>query len=248
MAKGGVPAGDIGRYCAWTGLVSFARSCHPVGLINAGDPEGAVADAYDVGRLYQPVGVGEGLMWAGVVAAGIAKACEPGATVNDVLTAATRHCNATVRREIDRALEIAGRHRDPLGMRTEFNRYYSGRGLHYALSYANEIVAKGLAIFALAGGDVEQATVASVNFGRDTDCLAAVAAGLSGALGGTASIPREWIETVDAATLANPHLHYQDRIADTAGQLYDAFQARMARLSRYCETMREGAVTDRAPR
>src|SRR5512147_2356804 len=37
MAKSGIPARDLGRYCDYAGLVSMARSCHPIGLINAGD-------------------------------------------------------------------------------------------------------------------------------------------------------------------------------------------------------------------
>ena len=53
MAKSGIPACDIGRYCDYAGLNSFSRSCHPIGLINAGDVEGAVSDVFEVGQLYQ---------------------------------------------------------------------------------------------------------------------------------------------------------------------------------------------------
>ncbi len=41
MAKTGIPATDLGRYCDYAGLNSFARACHPIGLINAGNVEGA---------------------------------------------------------------------------------------------------------------------------------------------------------------------------------------------------------------
>ena len=37
MARTGIPATDLGRYCDYAGLNSFARACHPIGLINAGD-------------------------------------------------------------------------------------------------------------------------------------------------------------------------------------------------------------------
>ena len=40
MAKTGIPATDLGRYCDYAGLNSFARACHPIGLINAGNVEG----------------------------------------------------------------------------------------------------------------------------------------------------------------------------------------------------------------
>ena len=36
MAKSGIPACDIGRYCDYSGLDSFSRACHPIALINAG--------------------------------------------------------------------------------------------------------------------------------------------------------------------------------------------------------------------
>jgi ADP-ribosylglycohydrolase len=51
MAKSGIPASDIGRYCDYSGLVSMSRSCHALGLINAGDIEGAVQDVFEVGQL-----------------------------------------------------------------------------------------------------------------------------------------------------------------------------------------------------
>jgi hypothetical protein len=44
MAKTGMPASDIGKYCDYAGLNSFARACHPIGLINAGNIETAKED------------------------------------------------------------------------------------------------------------------------------------------------------------------------------------------------------------
>ena len=49
----GIPATDLGRYCDYAGLNSFARACHPIGLINAGNVEGAKEDILQVGQLYQ---------------------------------------------------------------------------------------------------------------------------------------------------------------------------------------------------
>ena len=53
-------------------------------------------------------------------------------------------------------------------------------------SLANEVAAKGFAVFAVHEGDPEAAVRRAVNFGRDTDCLAAVAGGLAGTLTGAA--------------------------------------------------------------
>ena len=76
MAKSGMPARDIGRYCDYSGLNSMARACHPVGLINAGNPAGAIEDVMEVGLLYQS-DRSRGLHWACVTAVGIAAAAKP---------------------------------------------------------------------------------------------------------------------------------------------------------------------------
>ncbi len=48
--------------------------------------------------------------------------------------------------------------------------------------------------------------MAAVNLGRDTDCLAAVAAGISGALTGAWYIPEEWIKQVDYVLPVSIHI------------------------------------------
>src|SRR5665647_2717196 len=47
MAKSGIPACDIGRYCDYAGPVSMSRSCHPIALINASNVDGAVEDVFE---------------------------------------------------------------------------------------------------------------------------------------------------------------------------------------------------------
>ena len=86
MAKTPIPARDLGRYCDYAGLVSFARSCHPVGLINAGDVDHALEDILEVGQVYQTSN-SRGLQWAAVTGVGIAAATRPDATVDSVLGA-----------------------------------------------------------------------------------------------------------------------------------------------------------------
>jgi ADP-ribosylglycohydrolase len=74
-----------------------------------------------------------------------------------------------------------------------FDGLYSGIGMPYAFSFANEVVTKAVCAFRMVGGDTKQGIIAGVNMGRDTDCVAAVTAGICGALMGTASLPEEWI-------------------------------------------------------
>jgi ADP-ribosylglycohydrolase len=86
-------------------------------------------------------------------------------------------------------------------------------------------------------GNTWEALIAAINMGRDTDCLAAVAAGIAGALSGAASIPPEIIQQVDRATALNRHTNSQRTLRETSDGLYGAFQARLARLKTYIQEM-----------
>lgn len=241
MARSGIPARDLGRYCDYAGLNSFARSCHPIGLINAGDPEGALADVFEVGQLYQTAG-SRGLQWAAVTAMSIAAAAKPGATVESILS--TLHDGVrgwtmkdAIVREIDRGLSLTAHCRDFREMRKTFDAVYSGSGMPYAFSYANEVVTKGLAICRMVKGNPKEAIIAAVNMGRDTDCLAAVAGGISGALSGGGAIPAEWIEQVDRATGLNRYTNSQRTLRQHADGLYEAFRFRLGRMKNYAAEM-----------
>ncbi len=241
MARSGIPARDLGRYCDYAGLNSFARSCHPVGLINAGDSEGALADVLEVGQLYQTT-ESRGLQWAAVTAMSIAAATRPGATVDTVLGSLRQGVRGwtmkdAIMREIDRGLTLTASCRDFREMRKAFDSVYSGTGMPYAFSYANEVVTKGLCIFRMVKGNPKDAILAAVNLGRDTDCLAAVAGGISGALSGGNAIPAEWIEQVDRATALNRYTNSQRTLRQHADGLYEAFRTRLARLKAYAGSM-----------
>ncbi len=236
MAKSGIPATDIGRYCDYAGLVSMARSCHPLGLINAGDPAGAAVDVLEVGQLYQTAN-SRGLQWACVTAVAIASATKPGATVDSVLQDVRQFCDRNVVKEIERGLERTADCRNFQEMREAFDSVYSGRGMAYAFSFANEVVTKGLCVFRMTGGNTRDAMIAGVNFGRDTDCLTAVAAGISGALSGADSLPPQWLSEVDHATSLNKYTNSQRTLRQHADGLYSAFQARLRKMREYADLM-----------
>ena len=245
MARSGIPASDIGKYCDYAGLVSLSRSCHPIGLINAGDIAGAIEDIRDVGQLYNTAN-SRGIRWAEAVVVGIAAATKPDATVERVLGAIFDHADKPdgkilkevgVRREIERGLKLTADCPDFRAMRKKFDEMYSGRGLVYAQSYANEVVTKAVCVFQMVRGHTWEAMKAGVNMGRDTDCLTAVAGGLSGALSGARSIPAELITQVDRATSLNKHTNSQRTLRETGDGLYGAFQARLRRIKSYAEEM-----------
>jgi len=254
LARGGVPPCELGRLFPYANVVSMARSSHPLGLINAGDPQGAADDSVRVGKVYAAE-TSFTLRWAGLYNAAIAAACRPDATVESVLAVAREfiayHAQAgglytmydTVQHEVDRALELARTHADDEdALREAFARHYHG-GAHvvYGMSLANEIVSKGLAVFAVSEGDPKRAILTAVNFGRDTDCLAAVAGGLAGALSGPDALPDEWIDQVNQATAADPYTNNRRTIEQTADGLFEAFGAGRKRLADHLERMGDEA-------
>jgi ADP-ribosylglycohydrolase len=245
MAKSPIPATDLGRYCDYSGLVSLSRSCHPIGLINAGDIDGALTDIYEVGQLYQTTN-SRGIRWAAAVVVAIAAATKPGATADSVLGAIFDRCDKGDSRfekgprvlpEIERALKATESCRDFRAMRREFDKLYSGAGIPYAQSYANEVVTKGVCIFRMVKGNLKDAIVAAVNTGRDTDCLAAVAGGISGSLTGGGSLPEEWIKQSDYATSLNVYTNSQRTLREHSDGLYAAYKARLAKMRTFVDEM-----------
>jgi len=245
MAKTHIPASDIGKYCDYSGLVSLSRSCHPIGLINAGDIQDAIHDIHEIGQLYNTAN-SRGILWAEVTVVAIAAATKPGATVDSVLAAVFDNCDkvdtrfmrqAGIRGELERALKLTEGCSDVRDMRRAFDTLYSGAGIVYAQSYANEIVTKGICVLRMTKGNTWEAMKAGLNMGRDTDCLTAVAGGISGALSGGDSIPNDLIKQVDHATSVNPHTNSKRTLRETSDALYNALKARLARMKAYINEM-----------
>jgi ADP-ribosylglycohydrolase len=245
MAKTHIPAADIGKYCDYSGLVSVSRSCQPIGLINAGDIRGAIDDVREIGQLYNTAN-SRGILWAEVVVTAIAAATKPGATIDSVLGAIFDNCDkvdtrftkrAGIRGELEKALKLTAGCEDFRQMRKKFDSIYNGSGIPYSYSYANENVTKGVCIFKMTKANTWEAMKAGVNMGRDTDCLTAVATGISGALSGAASIPNALIKQTDYATSVNPHTNSQRTLRETSDGLYNAFKARLAKMKAFAEEM-----------
>ena len=254
LAKTRMPAREIGRMCDYAGLNSFSRACHPMGLINAGDVKGAVEDVLEVGQLYQATN-SRGLKWACVTAVAIAAATKPGATVDSVLAAIfdnlderqrvesrddgwyADYAGVNIVDEIKGALEYTKDCRDFKDMREAFASRYNGIGMPYNISYANEVVTKGVCVFKMTNANAKDAIIAASNIGRDTDCIAAIAGGLAGALDGTGSLPAEWIEKVDAATQVLRCTNNKRTMREHADGLYNAFKNRLRKYKANAELM-----------
>jgi len=252
LSKTCIPARDIGRYCDYSNLVSMARACHPIGMINAGDFDAAVQDVMEVGQVYNYANT-RALRWACVTSVGIAAAMLPNATVDSVLQAIFDHCDERklngkdevhrdyagmyVVDELKRALEATEKCTDHVELRNEINKLYYGVGMPYAMAFANELVTKGVCVFRMCGGDIKRAIVSATNLGRDTDCAAAVAAGLSGALGQVDTIPQEWVDQVDHATSVHRFTNNKRTLRECSDGLYEAFRTKHRRNREYVAVM-----------
>ena len=222
-AMQGMPAEEIGATTPFPGVNSFPRSSHCVGIMNARYPDRAASDALAIGSIYQQAG-GESLQWAAGFCAGIAEAMKNDATVETVLDAVRSHMPAEQQEKFDRAQEMAAKYDDVFDMREEFYTVWNRTDGVYPMSMADEVVNKGFAVFRVAKGDPQACVIGGVNFGRDTDCLAAIAGGLAGALNGSASIPSDWVNTVDAATKLNRYTVSRRTLRETADGLYEVVE------------------------
>jgi ADP-ribosylglycohydrolase len=93
-----------------------------------------------------------------------------------------------------------------------------------------ENVTVALVIFAVTKADPTASIIAGVNWGRDTDCIAAMAAGLSGALSGGQTIPQKWVNLVDQVTLTHEGTVDRQTIEESSRGLLAAVEANVRSL------------------
>jgi len=246
QAKSGtVPAWELGGLSRHLHLNTTARSFHAIALINACDIDGVIRDVYEIGRVYQPP-FSDSFPWGAAYNAAVVHAMRPNATMNSVIEAALKYSTPKIRKEIQNGLDIAKKYSEPLDMRKELNEVYTSkdspyyadiRMKTYPASSIYETVTKAMAVFAATKGNVKEAIVVAVNFGRDTDCLGATAAGLAGAFSGTGTIPPAWIEAVEQGTKNNPYTNSHMTIKETAKGMYSALQNKVGKMKKYVTLM-----------
>jgi ADP-ribosylglycohydrolase len=188
----------------------------PVGVVNAGDPRAAYAEAIDVAGAHQS---SYGREAAGVFAAAVAAAVTPGATVVDVLAAARDVAHDGTADALDAvAAAVAGVAvpQDDEDERALARRVraavapYDSVGPEYRNMSADarrpsrtksiEELPVALGLLAAHGGGYRGAVLAAVNYGRDADSIAVMAGALAAGLGGTAVVPAEWVDAVGTAS------------------------------------------------
>jgi len=228
--KAGVPPWEVGRHAAWPGFIGTAKMMLPVACVNAGNPEQAARDAHDVGRLKDARGVpgNYALEVGAAIAAGAADAFRPQATVGSAIETALAQLSERPRAEVQQGLDWTEKHSDWRALRPLYQEKYDGQ----PGSNAVEVVSSALAVFRLVEGDPREAIIASVNFGRDCDCRAYVAAGLSAAIHGIDALPSDWVQTIEDELPSDPYTVSRRSLRETAEGLHRALMNELERSKR----------------
>ena len=206
----------------WSVVTGSTVMCmEPVGMYHMGDPDYASIDATAISYMYQR---GTDNLAATMLAATVAEAFRPGATVDSVLQAALTAAGDKPLRTFDarpfrtaadyirHVLDVAGKYDDVFAARPELY----DKCLSYSHIDPLELWALALAMFSIARGDVRMAAIGGTNIGRDADTIAGRAAMLSGALQGSAGVPAEWVALFKPEVLARIRTN-AGRLAELAG-------------------------------
>jgi len=210
----------------------------PVGIVNAGDPAGAYAEAVEIAGAHQH---SYGREAAAVFAASVAAAATPGANVDDVVGAALDLARDGTRAAVAAVVEQGRRHDDWRAaipaLRAAVAPYdtvgedYRNPGLgarRPSRLHSIEELPIALGMLVVAGGELRAAVLGSVNYGRDADSIATMAGAIAGALGGASAVPPQWSAAVAAASRTD--LVEPARVlAAVAAEVFDRDRDRFAR-------------------
>jgi len=182
----------------------------PIGIANAGSPEGAYREAVDVAGAHQS---SYGREAAGVFAAAVAEALRPGGTPASVVDCAIALAKDGTRTAIERVCEVAsgldGWRGGLAALRAAVEPFdtvgptYTEPGLgarRPSRLHSIEELPIALGLLLAANGDHRETVLGGVNYGRDSDSIGTMGGALAGALGGRGSVPDEWVEQVSAAS------------------------------------------------
>jgi ADP-ribosylglycohydrolase len=181
----------------------------PVGIANAGAPDNAYTEALDFTGAHQS---SYGREAAGVLAAAVAEAMRPDATVDSVVAVALRLAKDGTRSAIEAVVDAAAgldgwRDGGLETLRAAFVPFDSV-GEIYAQPAQNaripsrlhsiEEVPIALGLLVATRGDYTETMLGGVNYGRDSDSIASMGGALAAALG--SPVPRTWIEEIGEAS------------------------------------------------
>ena len=191
---------------------SSAMAISPMGILNARNPRQAALETFDVAGLIHSGPSGFCRDAACAMAAAVAQAFDPNASVADIIESATGYLHPVSAHEIVRHLGLARELAAGAGDYEQFRAAFYERHLQAEQCDSRETVPVALALFEMAGGEPEQAIHWGVNFGRDADTIGTMVGGLCGAYRGAGGLPPGWVNKVEA----NPNVKYRSIVPELA--------------------------------
>jgi ADP-ribosylglycohydrolase len=210
----------------------------PVGVVNAGDPRGAYAEAIDLAAPHQS---SYGREAAGVFAAAVAASLAPGADAAGVVEACLDVAHDGTRSAIEAVVKAAGSvpADDPDVLATALRAAvepYDTVGADYRQPAADarrpsrtksiEELPVAIGFVVAHDGDFSAAVLGAVNYGRDSDSIATMAGAVCGGLGGADVVPAHWLTTVETNSRMDVRAS-ADRLADVAERVLAADRERL---------------------
>jgi ADP-ribosylglycohydrolase len=180
---------------------SSAMCIWPVGLVNAGDPDAARVQAYDLAGLIHVQDVDHCTDAAAAVAVAVASAFTADASIRNAVGAALEAIRPTSGRPMATMISEAIALAEDAGSYVDFRKRYHARFLRPILCDSLETVPAAFALSVLAEGDLATAVEYGANFGRDTDTIASMCGAICGAL--TENVPTAWVEGLGASAVAD---------------------------------------------
>jgi ADP-ribosylglycohydrolase len=214
----------------------------PVGMVNACDPLGAYREAIDTFSAHQ---TSYGLEAAGVMAACVAEAFRPDASVASIVAVALALSKDGTRSAIEAVTTCARAYstwHEAIGPLRDTMRPHDGAADTFrdrgngtddwqpSRVRSIEELPLALAFLVVAGGDFERAIVGGANYGRDCDSIASMAGAIAGALHGDGAIPPAWIARIKEANRVD----------------LDTMAADLARVAQHLQRRQLALVTERA--
>lgn len=208
-AEPGEPAQDVvlinnGNASATNGAAMKAWSAS---MLSLGTPEDLIATTYEIAHFTHDNVIS--VSGACAVSTAVNTALSDGSTLEDVLEAAVKGADQgydhaeqqgammmagpSVARRIELAIQIGQKHASWETAVTELADII-GTGLH-----ASEAVPAVFGILACCGDDPEQAILAGVNIGNDTDTVATMVGSIVGALHGIEALPGNYLPVLNEA-------------------------------------------------
>ena len=223
----------------------------PVGIINAGDPRNAYREAVDMFSAHQQ---SYGLEAAAVMAACVAEAFHPNATVDSIIEAALSLAKEGTHQAIAAVVKTAREYSDwkaaiaplreaikPYDGAAEMPRMRGQGGNHWRPSRLHSIEELPIALgfLVVTGGDYEGSIFGGTNYGRDNDSIAGMAGAVAGALHGASAIRSNWMEQINQANRIDLRPLALDLTALTQSLQQSQYQAAQARNKAFTELLNE---------